>query len=135
VTGPVDALIAEGRAALRTGDPVTARAAFERAAGPTPSGDVLEGLARTAYLEMRFAEAIRDWEAAYAAHRDAGDHVGAVRVARTVAYMYLAVVGDWAVGSGWLRRAQTLLVESDESSERGWVALNIGMFESDRRLK
>ena len=135
MTGPVDALIAEGRAALRTGDPVTARAAFERAAGPTPSGDVLEGLARTAYLEMRFAEAIRDWEAAYAAHRDAGDHVGAVRVARTVAYMYLAVVGDWAVGSGWLRRAQTLLVESDESSERGWVALNIGMFESDRRLK
>jgi len=135
VTGPVDAFIAEGRAALRAGDPVLARASFERAAQHSLTGDVLEGLARTAYLEMRFPEAIRDWEKAYAAHRDAGDHVGAVRVARTVAYMYLAVVGDWAVGSGWLARAQTLLGKSDESSERGWVALNIGMFEADRHIK
>ena len=49
--------------------------------------------------------------------------------------MHLAIVGDWAVGSGWLARAQTLLGEAVDSPERGWVALNIGMFEADRARK
>ena len=70
---------------------------------------MIEGLARVSYLEMNFPLAIGDWERAYAAHRDSGDHVGAVRVARTLAYMNLAVVGDWAVGSGWMARAQNAL--------------------------
>ena len=126
-------LIAEGRAALRAGDAAGARRAFERT--DSESAEVIEGLARAAYLEMNFAEAIASWERAFAAYRDSNDHVGAVRVARTVAYMYLAVVGDWAVGSGWLARAQTLLGNSVESPERGWVALNIGMFEGDRTRK
>ncbi|MEY2583061.1 MAG: hypothetical protein QOE09_2910 [Ilumatobacteraceae bacterium] len=126
-------LIAEGRAALRAGDAAGARRAFEQS--ELGSADVIEGLARAAYLEMNFAEAIAGWERAYAAHREAGDHVGAVRVARTVAYMYLAIVGDWAVGSGWLARAQTLLGSSLDSPERGWVALNVGMFEADRTRK
>ena len=99
----VDALIAEGRAALRAGDGAAARRAFELAGAESSSGDVIEGLARASYLEMKFSDAIDGWEQAYAAHREAGDHVGAVRVARTVAYMYLAIVGDRAVGSGWLR--------------------------------
>ena len=135
MTTQVDELVAQGRAALRAGDPVAARVFFEGAAEHSISGNVLEGLARTAYLEMNFPDAIRDWERAYAAHRDVADHVGSIRVARTVAYMYLALVGDWAVGSGWLARAQTLLGEADESSEHGWVALNIGMFEPDRDRK
>ena len=126
-------LIAEGRAALRAGDAAAARRAFEQTG--SESADVIEGLARVAYLEMNFAEAIASWEQAYAARRDADDHVGAVRVARTVAYMYLAVVGDWAVGSGWMARAQTLLGDSVDSPERGWVSLNIGMFEADRVRK
>jgi DNA-binding NarL/FixJ family response regulator len=133
VTSSVHELIAEGRAALRGGDAAAARRAFERT--ESESADVIEGLARTAYLEMNFAEAIAGWERAYAAHRDAEDRVGAVRVARTIAYMYLAVVGDWAVGSGWMARAQTLLGDSVESPERGWVSLNIGMFEGDRARK
>jgi hypothetical protein len=72
------------------------------------------------------------WERAYAAHREADDRIGAVRVARTLAYMNFSIVGDGAVGSGWLARAQTLLAGDDESSEAGWVALNIGMFAADR---
>jgi len=135
VTPSLDEHLARGRAALQVGDPVTARAEFELAAEHSASGDVLEGLARAAYLEMKFPDAIRLWERAYAAHRESGDHVGAVRAARTVAYMYFAVVGDGAVGSGWLARAQTLLGESPASSEGGWVALNIGMFEADRDRK
>jgi DNA-binding NarL/FixJ family response regulator len=54
-----------------------------------------------------------------------------VRVARTLAYMYLSIFGDAAVMSGWIARAQTLLAEELDSSEAGWVALNRGMFESE----
>jgi DNA-binding CsgD family transcriptional regulator len=37
--------------------------------------------------------------------------------------------------SGWLARAQTLLAGAAESSEAGWVSLNLGMFEGDRSRK
>jgi DNA-binding NarL/FixJ family response regulator len=135
VTSSVPELIAAGRAALRAGDAAGAREAFELAQVSSECGDVIEGLARTSYIEMKFTGAIDLWERAYAAHREAGDHVGAVRVARTIAYMYLAIVGDWAVGSGWLARAQTLLGDSIDSPEHGWVSLNRGMFEGDRVRK
>ena len=45
------------------------------------------------------------------------------------------IAGDWAVSSGWIARAQTLLSSAVDSSERGWVALNLGMFEGDRTRK
>jgi len=83
----------------------------------------------------RPAPAIEGWERAYAAHRRGGDHVGAIRVARTLACMHGMIAGNWAVASGWIARAQTLLAGASESSERGWVALNIGMFDSDRARK
>jgi DNA-binding CsgD family transcriptional regulator/tetratricopeptide (TPR) repeat protein len=129
------ALLDEGRAALRRGDAAGARRALERAVAESPSGDAIEGLARTSYIELDFTQAIADWERAYAAHRDGGDAIGAVRVARTLAYMYGSVVGDGAVMSGWLARAQTLLAGEAESSEAGWVSLNSGMFEPDRGQK
>jgi DNA-binding CsgD family transcriptional regulator len=96
---------------------------------------VLEGLARVAYIELDFSRAIDEWERAYAVHRDDGDQLGAVRVARTLAYMNGSIVGDGAVMAGWLARAQTLLAGSSESLEAGWVSLNIGMFEADRTQK
>ncbi len=135
MTVPVEELIAEGRAALRAGDAGVARGAFERALAESVNGDVLEGLARTSYLELDFPEAIAGWEKAYAAHRTAGDPVGAVRVARTLACMYGTVVGDGAVMSGWMARAQTLLADAVDSPESGWVSLNLGMFEGDRVRK
>jgi len=135
VTVPVQELIDEGRAALRAGDAAGARRALGSALADSASGDVIEGLARASYLELDFSQAIEGWERAYAAHRDGGDRVGAVRVARTLGYMYGSVVGDGAVMSGWLARAQTLLAGEIESAEAGWVSLNVGMFEGDRGQK
>jgi DNA-binding CsgD family transcriptional regulator/Tfp pilus assembly protein PilF len=136
VARQVAALVDEGRAALRVGDGAGARRAFERALVECPTtGEVIEGLARAAYLELDFPRAIEDWERAYAAYREAGDPVGAVRVARQVAYMYGAVMGDGAVMNGWIARAQTLLPEAGDSAEAGWVSLNLGMFEDDRTLR
>jgi DNA-binding NarL/FixJ family response regulator len=131
-----DELITAGRAALRAGDAAGARRAFETGLGEWPGdGDFVEGLARAAYLGLDFAGAMELWERAYAAHRAAGDQVGAVRVARTLAYMHGSVVGDWAVMSGWIARAQTLLEAAPDSAEVGWVALDLGMFEADRPRK
>ena len=130
-----DSLLEKGRAALRAGDATGARASFEQVDSAAPSGDVLEGLARVAYLERAFPEAIETWELAYAAHRDAGDRMGAVRVARTVGYMYAALLGDWAVAGGWIARSQTLLGDDVDSLEAGWVMLNLAMFELDRTRK
>jgi len=135
VTVSAQQLVVEGRAALRRGDAAGARRAFERAPAESASGEVIEGLARASYLERDYVQAIEDWERAYATHRDGGDHVGAVRVARTLAYMYGAIVGDSAVMSGWLARAQSLLGDELESLEGGWVTLNRGMFEGDRARK
>ncbi len=135
MTVPVQELLAEGQAALRTGDAAGARRAFERALAESASGPAMEGLGRAAYLELDFRQAIESWERAYATHRDGGDQLGAVRVARTLGYMHGSVVGDWAVASGWLARAQTLLAGAVESSEAGWVSLNLGMFEDDRQRK
>ncbi len=125
--------LAAGRAALRAGDAATARSLLERVA--PPSGVAVEGLAQAAYLDLDFPRAVDGWERAYTMHRDSGDQVGAVRVARTLACMYGTVFGDEAVMRGWMARAQTLLADVPDSSERGWVALDRGMFEGDRAGK
>ena len=49
--------------------------------------------------------------------------------------MYGAVAGDWAVSSGWMARAQTLLGADAESAEAGWVLHHLAMFEPDRVVK
>jgi DNA-binding NarL/FixJ family response regulator len=130
VSAPVPDLIAEGRAALHCGDPASARHAFERALADSAGGDgdAIEGLARASYLDLDYAGAIERWEQAYAIHRDDGDLLGAVRVARMLAYMHGTVVGDRAVMSGWLARAQTLVRDAPESLESGWVSLDRARF-------
>jgi len=135
VSGSPGDLIEDGQAALRVGDAAGARAAFERALAADPSGDALEGLARASYVELDFPAAIELWERAYAAHRRDGGSVGAVRVARTLGYMYGSLVGDMAVHSGWLARSQRLLAVDPDEREAGWVTLNRGMFEADQARK
>jgi DNA-binding CsgD family transcriptional regulator len=143
VTAPGPDPLAEGRAALRRGDAVTARRLLSPlAAGDgEQSGDVVESLARCAYLELDYPSAIEAWERAYGMHRAAGAGAAAIRVARMLAYMYGSFGGQWAVASGWLARAQTLLGEphggpgGEDGAEAGWVDLTAGMFEPDRRRK
>jgi hypothetical protein len=122
--------------ALRCGDAAGARPLLlELVADHPDDPEVLEALGRAAYLELDFQGAIDDWQRAYAGFRAANDQFGAVRVARALAPAYGMVLGDGAVMSGWMARAQTLLGESLDSPEAGWVALNIGMFEGERFRK
>lgn len=131
MTAPVDELVDEGRAALRRGDADGARQAFERALEHAESGDVLAGLAQASFLDQEVRTAVGGWERAYAAYRDAQDHVAAGRTAQTLAYMHGMILGDMAVMAGWLARAETLLDGAEDTAAVGWVALYKGMFEGD----
>jgi tetratricopeptide (TPR) repeat protein len=135
VTATASDLIADGQAALRKGDAAAARASFQAALSVGPNSAALEGLGFAAYLAMDFDEAIDFWQQSYAGYRADGNGLGAVRVARMLGYMYGIVVGEWAIGSGWIARAQHLLGGAADSSERGWIALTLGMFERDRSTK
>ena len=128
-------LVAAGYAALRAGDSDTARGAFEAAMTDPAPGAVLEGLARSAYLDHEHQSAVDRWCEAYESYRVERDGVGAIRVARTLAYMYGSVFGDAAVMRGWFARALSLLADEGPCAESGWVALNRGMFEADRGVK
>jgi DNA-binding NarL/FixJ family response regulator len=125
-----------GWAALRVGDGATARAAFSDAtANDGPSAEVWEGLASASFILLEYPRALEEMESAYAAHRAVGDDASAARVARMLGGMHGTTSGDWAVASGWIGRAKTLLRDLPDSSERGWVALTEGMFEPQRDLK
>jgi DNA-binding CsgD family transcriptional regulator len=128
-------LIEEGNAALRVGDSVAARRAFEAVLAVARSGVALEGAARAEYLGHDYRTAVDLWGSAYEAFRSEEDGVGAIRVARTLAYMYLSIIGDRAVMQGWFARAVSLLADEGPCPETGWVALNQGMFESDQVVK
>ena len=78
------------------------------AAGITPHL-VLRLRAQAAYLEHDVATSCRDYTDAYNAYRAGGDVGGAIRCARNLASLHIVILGEPAVGAGWLGRAQTLL--------------------------
>ena len=86
---------------------------FESALAEGESGQVLEGLGEALYLGREYVAAVAHGERAYVAYRREGQSMAAGRAARTVAWITGNVLGDWAVGSGWLARA---LLE-----EAGWI--------------
>jgi DNA-binding CsgD family transcriptional regulator len=128
-------LIDEGYAALRQGDTAAARRVFESDSVSARHAATLEGLARADYLDHEYLPAIQRWGSAYEAYRREADGVGAIRVARTLAYMYMSVIGDRAVMQGWFARAVSLLADEGPCPETGWVSLNKGMFEADQVVK
>jgi DNA-binding CsgD family transcriptional regulator len=128
--------IEEGRAALRDGDAATARRAFELALAEGESGEVLEGLAQALYLEREYEASAAQYERAYAAYRRERNTTAAGRAALTSSWITGNVLGDWAVQSGWLARARTILEEAGEDGpEHGWVLITRSFSEPDARVR
>jgi DNA-binding NarL/FixJ family response regulator len=132
VSSSFEESIAAGRAALRSGDAAGARTAFDSALEHGRSGAALDGLGQVAYTALDFARTVELYEAAYAAYREEGNGAGAIRMARTLAYINGAIIGNGAVMQGWHARATALMKDVESSAEQGWVALSRGMFEEDR---
>jgi DNA-binding NarL/FixJ family response regulator len=129
-------LIEEGRAALRGGDAAAARRAFESALAEVESGEALEGLAEALYFEHQYSAAVARYERAYTAYRRERNNMAAGRVARALAWITGNVLGDWAVRSGWLARARTILEEAGEDRpEHGWVLIIKAFSEPDAQVR
>jgi DNA-binding NarL/FixJ family response regulator len=129
-------LIEEGLAALRDGDAANARRVFELAVTEVESGEALEGLAAALYLEHEYAASAARYERAYAAYRRQRERMAAGRAARAVAWITGNVLGDWAVRSGWLARAQATLAEAGEDRpEHGWVLIIKAWVEPDATMR
>jgi tetratricopeptide (TPR) repeat protein len=129
-------MIEQGRAALRDGDAATARRAFELALGEGESGEVLEGLAKALHLQREYVASAAHYERAYAAYRRERNPPAAGRAALTASWITGNVLGDWAVQSGWLARARTILEEAGEDGpEHGWVLIVRAFSEPDAQVR
>jgi DNA-binding NarL/FixJ family response regulator len=129
-------LVSEGLAALRDGDAAAARRAFELALAEGESAQVLEGLGEALYLERQYAASAAHYERAYAAYRRERQDMAAGRAARTLAWITGNVLGDWAVRSGWLARARTILEQvGDDRPEHGWVQIIKAFSEPDAQVR
>jgi DNA-binding CsgD family transcriptional regulator/Tfp pilus assembly protein PilF len=129
-------LIEEGLAALRDGDPAAARRAFELALAEAESGELLERLAEALYLQREYATSAAHYERAFSAYRRERQSMAAGRAARTAAWITGNVLGDWAVRSGWLARARSVLEEAGEDRpEHGWVLIIRAFSEPDAQVR
>ena len=122
-------------AALRDGDATLARSVLAEISAGHITAEILEAQARADFLDREYADTVEHWELAYAAYRNEGDGIGAIRVARSLACIHGTIYGDFALMRGWIARAQTLLGTNPDDRQRGWVALNLGMFQNERALR
>jgi DNA-binding CsgD family transcriptional regulator len=119
------AAVPDGWAALEAGDWERARTCFEAAAEALgETAEVLDGLSQAAHFQGELDRALELMERAFAAYRRDGEPVAAVRPARWLAFLHVAVHGNVAAANGWMARAERLLEGVDERIEHGWLALD-----------
>jgi DNA-binding CsgD family transcriptional regulator len=96
------------------------------------SGAALEARGEALYLDRQYAAAANCYERAYVVYRQERRFLDAGRAARTVSWITGNVLGDWAVQSGWLGRARSVLVEvGEEGREHGWALILQAFAEPD----
>jgi hypothetical protein len=97
---------------------------------------VLEGLAEALYLEREYVASAAHYERAFSVYRRERQSMAAGRAARTAAWITGNVLGDWAVRSGWLARARTILEQAGEDRpEHGWVLIIRAFSEPDAQVR
>lgn len=135
MTTSFEDLIRDARQALASGDAAAAQRAFAAALEHRESGEALEGLAQSFYARVNLPAAADAYERTYITYRREGDRLGAARAARILGWIHGNIYGDWAVQSGWVARAITLLEEAGaDTVERGWVHILRGASEFDEDL-
>ncbi|MHB8509292.1 MAG: helix-turn-helix transcriptional regulator [Candidatus Dormibacteria bacterium] len=117
-------LITAGFAAMAAHDWATARDSLASAAeiDPTPSPEVLEGLAASLYLLGYVIEARRPMERAFTGFREAGELRRAIQAAAFLVGS-LDSIGEYAAAQGWEGRGKRLLEEVGACAEEGYLAL------------
>ena len=121
-------LLETGQAALKRGDWVAARTAFETVLSRQEIAVALEGLGRAAWWLDDLSTTFPVRERAFQLYREAGDPAAAARVAISLALDYLDFQGEVFVCQGWLQRAESLLEPLGQTPELGWLRCYQGVF-------
>ncbi len=119
----VEALLADGRAALQRGDWTTARVCFEASEEEEETAEALLGLSDALWWLGETDGAVRCGERAYAGFRRRGDLVTATLAAVMLYFHYRVSLGNASAARGWLGRAARLVDEFELAPLQGWVLL------------
>jgi DNA-binding NarL/FixJ family response regulator/tetratricopeptide (TPR) repeat protein len=127
-TTDADAFLRQGWEAIGAADWQIARSCFEQALGEAESAEALDGLSQATHFLREYDRATELKERAFAAYREAGDAVKAADTARWLAFLHGTYHGNYAVASGWMERAGSLLQGVDECAAHGWLVLDRAVF-------
>jgi DNA-binding NarL/FixJ family response regulator len=129
----VDRLPREGWEALAAADWPTARRAFEQALAEAETAEGLDGLSQALHFQGEYEAATETKERAFAAYRREGRPADAADTARWLAFLHGTYHGNYAVASGWMGRAKTLLEDVEECAAHGWLILDGAVFSRDAK--
>jgi DNA-binding NarL/FixJ family response regulator len=129
----VDRVPREGWEALAAADWQSARASFEQALAESETAEALDGLSQALHFQGEYDAAIEVKEHAFAAYRSEGRPADAADAARWLAFLHGTYHGNYAVASGWMARAGSLLEDVDECASHGWLVLDGAVFSSDAK--
>jgi DNA-binding NarL/FixJ family response regulator len=124
----VDRVLRDGWDALSAADWPTARAVFEAALEEAETGEALDGLSQALHFQGDYDAATEVKERAFAAYRREGRPTDAADTARWLAFLHGTYHGNYAVASGWMGRAQSLLEDVEECAAHGWLILDGAVF-------
>ena len=115
--------LAKAYEALAVGDWEAARAAFQAAVDVEDLPEAQDGLGRALWWLREWDQAVVHRERAYSGFRRLGELPRAARIALWLSREYALVWGNDAAASGWLARAERLLMDVAPGAERGWLDL------------
>jgi DNA-binding CsgD family transcriptional regulator len=125
--------LADGWEALAAADWERARSCFEESLGEAETAEALDGLSQAIHFQGDYDRAIEVKERAFAAYRQEGRPADAADTARWLAFLHGTYHGNYAVASGWMGRAESLLEDVEECASHGWLILDTAVFASDTK--
>ena len=116
-------LLNKGRRALSAGEWEKARELLEKAVKEEESAETYEELGWACWWLNDAAGVFENRSKAYNLYLDKNDKLGSSRNASWIGLDYIEFRGEFAVASGWLQRAESLLAGLPDSLELGFIKL------------
>ena len=129
----MERVLRDGWNALAAADWPAARAVFEAALAEAETGEALDGLSQALHFQREYEAAIGVKERAFAAYRSEGRLADAADTARWLAFLHGTYHGNYAVASGWMGRAGSMLEDVEDCAAHGWLVLDGAVFSSDSK--
>ncbi len=115
-------LLVSGADALKAGDWLQAKAAFEAVLEDSDEPSAQLGLSRSLWWLQDIDGAVLNAERAYAGFRSRGDRRQAARLALWLSREYAGVYANEPASTGWFARAEGLVRDEPPCVEHGWLA-------------